>query len=77
MYFHVQYHPQNKPSHLYQQVWREVFGHPNTRLPLRPLQNNSGIRININRMIVAHSRPHNLGYKLSYKKLDAHIGPTV
>eukprot|EP00957_Ditylum_brightwellii_P078956 6003887-Ditylum_brightwellii.AAC.1 len=77
MYLHVQYHPQNTPSYLYQQVWREVFGHPNTGLPLTRLRNNSGIRINIDRMIVTHSRPPNLGNKHSYKKLDAHIGPTV
>ena len=77
MYLHVQYHPQNTPSHLYQQVWREVFGRPHTGLPLTSLRNNSGIRINIDRMIVPHSRPPNLGNKLSYKKLDAHIGPTV
>ena len=75
IYLHIRYHPQNTLAYKYQEVWRDVFGNPKHGRKLSSLKNNAGVRINIDRMVVAHSRPLNLGNKLSYCKLDVHTGP--
>ena len=75
MYLHVPYHPNNLPSYVYQLAWRNTIGAPKFEQRLQATKNKNGVRINIDRMVVAHSRPSNLGNKLSYRKLDVHIDP--
>ena len=75
MYLHVPYHPNNLPSYMYQLAWRNTINAPKFEQRLQSTKNINGTRINIDRMVVAHSRPSNLGNKLSYRKLDVHIDP--
>ena len=60
---------------MYQLAWRNTIGSPKFEQRLQSTKNKHGVRINIDRMVVAHSRPSNLGNKLSYRKLDVHIDP--
>ena len=71
--FHVQYHPQDPPSHVIQQAWRDLVSAPQYKMPLYRIPNPSTRqRPNIQRMIIAYSRPMNLGNMLSHRALEQH-----
>eukprot|EP00957_Ditylum_brightwellii_P182404 13895187-Ditylum_brightwellii.AAC.1 len=71
----MRYHPDNAPSYKFQQAWRKKIGHPKFRHPLTSLRNHVGFRLDIGRMVVAYSRPLDLGNIHSYRRVDAHIDP--
>ena len=75
VYLHMKYHPNNAPSYKFQQAWRKKMGNPKFRRPLTSLRNRMGFPIEIERMVVAYSRPLNLGNILSYRRVNAHINP--
>eukprot|EP00957_Ditylum_brightwellii_P118484 9036500-Ditylum_brightwellii.AAC.1 len=74
MYLHIRYHLQNFPSSLFQQVWHETIGSPNNGQRLSSNHINSGLRINIDHLVVAYLRPPKLGNKLSYRNLEVQSG---
>ena len=76
MFFHVQYHPKNPCSSDIQRLWREHIQEPLHSQNLADIRNWEGTRLGINRLIIAHSRPPNLGNLLSYRKLKD-TGPPV
>eukprot|EP00957_Ditylum_brightwellii_P173504 13210002-Ditylum_brightwellii.AAC.1 len=71
----MKYHPDNAPSYKLQQAWRKKMANPKFRRPLTSLRNCIGFLIEIGRMIVAYSKPLNLGNILSYRRVNAHIKP--
>jgi hypothetical protein len=71
----MKYHPNNAPSYKFQQAWRKTMGNPKLRRQLTSLRNHMGFPIEIERMVVAYSRPLNLGNILSYRRVNAHINP--
>jgi hypothetical protein len=78
--FHVQYHPQDPPSYLIQQAWRQHLAEPLYKLPLKMMQNPcTKIKPGIDRLIIAYSRPMNLGNLLSHRELTHpnYTGPQV
>ena len=76
IFFHLRYHPDDPPSSAIQQAWRDTMSNPPHKTPLADLCNYKRIRCGMSRLIVAYSRPHNLGNLLSYRKLITH-GPSV
>mmetsp|Transcript_4359 Transcript_4359/g.9463 ORF Transcript_4359/g.9463 Transcript_4359/m.9463 type:complete len:207 (-) Transcript_4359:274-894(-) len=77
MFFHLQYHPGDPPSRDLQIIFRDRISAPPYGRPLALVRNKSGFPIRINRMIVAYSRPRNLGNLLSSRVLDERNGPLV
>eukprot|EP00957_Ditylum_brightwellii_P165886 12629478-Ditylum_brightwellii.AAC.1 len=75
LYLHFHYHPNNKKSYKYQQVFTKTLKKPHYHWFLTSLHNMGGTKVNINPLVVAHSRAHNLGNLLSYRRLDSHINP--
>eukprot|EP00957_Ditylum_brightwellii_P091665 6979892-Ditylum_brightwellii.AAC.1 len=75
LYLHICYHPSNMKSYKYQQVFTKTIKKPHYHQFLSSLCNVGDTKINIDCIVVAHSRPHNLGDLLSYNRLDAHINP--
>jgi hypothetical protein len=69
-FLHVPYHPNNPPSHQLQNLWKEQMIHPRYRQHLQTLTG-------VNRLIIAYSRPRNLGNLLSARNLNTHDGPPV
>ena len=76
MFFHVQYHPHNPMSSDIQRLWRNHVQAPPYSQNLADIRNWKGTRLGLNRLIIAHSRPPNLGNLLSYRKLKD-TGPPV
>ena len=76
VFLHLQYHPGDPPACAIQQAWRDCVSHPPNRLPLDRLRNYAGNRSGMSQLIVAYSRPHNIGNLLSYRKLNS-TGPTA
>ncbi len=73
---HLQCHPQDPPSSRIQQHWRELVSTPQYKMPLHLVPNpKTGQRPNIRRMIIAYSRPMNLGNMLTHRNIDRHQGP--
>ena len=77
VFLHLQYHPNDPPSPVLQRAWRSAISHPRFGHPFENLQNHRGKPFGINRLIVAYSRPPNLGNLLSYRKLSITTGPQV
>jgi len=69
LFFHLPFHPSNPPSPLIQSLWRDIIATPPDAEKLSNLTNYSGHRISISKLIVANSRPPNLGNLLSCCKV--------
>ena len=81
---HLQYHPNNPPSKVLQQGWRDQVSHPRNMMPLQyvrlprtvgPMRGQKPW--GLERMIIAYSRPPNLGNLLSYRKVPEVTGSPV
>ena len=77
IFFHLQHHPGDPPSRDLQQIFSDRISAPPYGRPLAQVRNRDGFRIGIDRMIVAYSRPRNLGNLLSSRVLDERKGPLV
>jgi len=79
LFLHLQYHPNDPPSSELQQLWRDHISEPDGKTPLAEVPNlgKPPLPIGIRRMIVAYSRPPNLGNILSYRKLRTPNGRPV
>jgi hypothetical protein len=77
MIFHIRYHPKNPPSSALQHTWHTYVTTPPTTHQLREVTNHNGNKCNVERMIIAHNHPFNLGNLLSYRKLKPNSGPPV
>lgn len=76
--FHIRYHPRNLPSQRIQELWtRHICQPPFPAKPLWKLRNHHFKKIEIDNLIVAYSRPLNLGNILSSRDLDNTHGPPV
>ena len=84
---HLQYHPQDPPSRELQQAWRDCIASPPYSQPLNEIKSpwtaapgqartrGGHKKLGLDRMIIACSRPPNLGNLLSYRKLASDAGP--
>ena len=75
--FHIPYHPQNPPSRAIQSAWHSSVANPAYGRPLSQIKNSSGTEIGLDQLIIAYTRPPNLGNLLSYRKLKNTSGPPV
>eukprot|EP00978_Attheya_sp_CCMP212_P011860 scaffold29456_cov59-Attheya_sp.AAC.3 len=77
IFFHKQYHPQDVPSSDIQDSWQVELETPRYHPRLSQVYNCAGQLIPLTRMIVAYSRPPNIGKNLlTYWKLTpAHSRP--
>ena len=70
--FHLPFHPNDPPSYKMQQAWRETIASKRYHMPLPNMRNLKTIeKCNIECMIIAYSRPMNIGKHLSYRNLNA------
>jgi hypothetical protein len=67
--YHLPFHPSNPPSQHIQALWRDIIATPPDAEKLAHLTNFSGHRIPISKLIVAYSRPPNIGNLLSCRKV--------
>jgi hypothetical protein len=70
VFLHVPYHPNNPPSKKLQSIWKDQMIQPQYRQHLKTLTG-------VNRLVIAYSRPRNLGNLLSARNLNTHDGPPV
>ena len=77
IFFHLEYHPYNPPSFHLQELWKRHIFHPPYEKQLTSVVNNNGNELEIEKMIIAYSRPRNLGNLLSYRNLHTSNGPPV
>ena len=77
IFLHLPFHPQNPPSFKLQSAFREHVLAPRYKHPLPTVRNRSQHPINVGRMVIAYSRPRNIGDLLSYRRLSEHHGPPV
>lgn len=69
LFLHLPFHPLDPSSRDIQTIFRETMDHPRGEPPLSLLHNKAGVRFGNTRMIVAYSRPRNLGNFFSPRKL--------
>lgn len=70
VFFHVQYHPKDPASHLIQKAWKECVAAPPFSMKLEDIRNpRTKLPLGFNRMIIAYSRPMNLGNMLTHRNL--------
>lgn len=77
VFFHLEYHPNDPPSSVVQQYWRQNFLTPPSQRPLPLVRNHADHPVEVEQMTVAYSRPPNLGNLLSYRRIDKLNGPKV
>ena len=78
MIFHLRYHPQDPPSYKIQQAWRDFVSEPRYKPKLENLKNPKTKRkLGPQRLILAYSRPMNLGNLLTHRRLELDDGPQV
>jgi len=66
LFFHLPFHPSNPPSSHIQSLWQDIIAAPPNA---KTLTNYTGHKIPISKLIVAYSRPPNLGNLLSCRKV--------
>jgi len=78
-YYHVRYHPSDPGPHLIQQAWKHHVASPPFGMPMENIKNPmTKQRLGIRRLIVAYSRPMNLGNMLTHRNLSpTHNGRRV
>jgi hypothetical protein len=76
-FFHIKYHPKNMPARMIQYLWRNYIAAPPKKIPVSDTVGHNGSTCGIDRLIVAHHRPPNLGNLLSYRKLKPNSGPPI
>lgn len=69
VFLHLRYHPGDPPAHAIQQAWQDHVASPRNKVALADLRNYKKTKSGMSRLIIAYSRPHNLGNLLSYRKL--------
>ena len=70
LFLHMQYHPNDPPSRSIQSLWKNVMLQPTYKKHLQTFTNTK-------RLIIAYSRPRNLGNLLSSRIIRTHNGPPV
>ena len=69
LFLHLPYHPSDAPSREIQRIFTDVMSSPPGEPPLAQLRNRQGMPFETSRLIIAYSRPPNLGNLLSPRKL--------
>ena len=77
LYLHVEYHPQNPPAQVIQQLFNETVLHPPGKEALNEMEGSFGHNIPIDAMIIANHRAPNLGDTFSYRDISKRKGPPV
>ena len=77
LYLHIEYHPQNPPSHQIQQLFSENVLNPPGKKALNELDASAGEKVPIDAMIIAYHRAPNLGDMFSYRNISKRKGPPV
>ena len=69
VYFHLQFHPEGPPASEIQALWRDIVSHPPGEEPLSELKNSEDVSIGISKLVVAYSRPLNLGNRFTVRDI--------
>eukprot|EP00956_Cyclotella_meneghiniana_P030319 scaffold75832_cov39-Cyclotella_meneghiniana.AAC.5 len=69
LFFHLQFHPNDPTSREIQSIWRDTIAEPEGETPLCDLENLEEQRVGINKLVVAYSRPMNLGNRFSVRDI--------
>lgn len=77
VFLHLRYHPAQPSSREIQQLWHETVFHPSGRKPLNHLNAGHGVKVPIDKLVIAYSRAPNLGNRFSYRKICTRKGPKV
>lgn len=75
VFLHLPFHPCDPCSRAIQRVWHDVVAELAGALPLHCCKKHNSAEIDIRRMIIAYSRPLNLGNLLSYRELSDSLAP--
>ena len=80
VFLHLQYHPNDPPSSTIQHLFHRHLYQPisiEDTLPLPRIRKFSNVENGIDRLVVAYSRPPNLGNRLSSRLIKDIDGPSV
>ena len=70
VFLHLQYHPNDPQSRDIQRIWREQVLQPEGETLLPDMENITGDRVGINKLVVAYSRPLNLKNRFSVRDIN-------
>jgi hypothetical protein len=70
VFLHLQYHPNDPQSRDIQRIWREQVLQPEGETPLPDMENITGDRVGIDKLVVAYSRPLNLKNRFSVRDIN-------
>ena len=66
---HLEYHPDDPPARDIQRLWQENVASPANELPVELMRNAGKQRVGFNRLVIAYSRPQNLGNQFSVRDI--------
>jgi hypothetical protein len=75
VYLHLDFHPEDPPSHELQSLWREFVAAPPGQPNISEMRNCVGEGAGIDKLIVAYSRPANLRNEFSVRNIDGRGKP--
>ena len=75
VYFHLEFHPDDPPSHEIQSLWREYVAEPPGQRHISEMKNYVGEGVGIDQLIVAYSRPRNLRNEFSVRNIHGRGKP--
>ena len=77
VYLHLPYLEDDPNSREIQRIWNNCVAEPPDDVPLNQMENQSGQKTPIDRLMVSYHRSRNLGGSLSYRKIDGRAGSKV
>ena len=77
IFFYTEYHTNNPKSFKLQQLWKNMVVQPTGDTHITAVCKNHDHALECTQMIVAYSRPRNLGNLLSARNLHLTTGPPV
>jgi len=69
LFFHLQFHPEDPLASEIQSLWREYVSHPANEPPLPQMRNRDGEQCNLDKLVIAYSRPLNLRNQFSVRNI--------
>lgn len=75
IFLHLQYHPEDPQSREIQKLWTDLVSHPAGDTPLSEMKNGEDEKVGFSNLVVAYSRPLNLGNRFTIRDIHSRGRP--
>ena len=75
IFLHLQYHREDPQSRNIQKLWTDLVSHPAGDTPLSEMKNGEDEKVGFSNLVVAYSRPLNLGNRFTIRDIHSRGRP--